>query len=146
MSSFGNTTNLQWYKIIAEKDEEISKLREENLFLRETLKFDKHENNIPCLNLTKQERLTLNILLENPDCLVTYKHITNAWNVNTDRHTDKIKVVIFKIRKKIKVYDLYIQTVYGEGFIVTKDTVHKYNMLTKIHANCSTNQCMAQHE
>ena len=84
---------------------------------------DRHkvERNGHDIKLTLQEFKLLQLLMENPDRVLTRSHILDTvWGINYDSNTNVVDVYISYLRNKIDIegYPRLIETVKGRGYLI----------------------------
>ena len=115
-------------------EDRVSLLEEQNVQLSELLKVDTWVPPV-ALKLNKAESRVMGLLFHHTKPLTKCKIIDLLyWDVLGKDHPDSriINVLICRIRKKLKPYNLEVKTVWGQGFYLpdtTRQTLHDWPTL-----------------
>lgn len=103
------------------RDDYVLKLEDENDYLRRRVRELEQKIGFffecpPQFGLTRQEAVVFGLLLKNP--LVTKEFAVSAMYLHKQDEAEAkiVDVLVCKARKKLKVWDVKIETVWGQGY------------------------------
>lgn len=106
----------------------LSKFRDQYVEMQQLVKELTAANHHPPVNwnLTQSETIIVRLLAVHKDVTADgIMHVLYSKQPDTERHADTLRVFMCKIRKKLRPFNISIDTVWGRGFCVDEENWQK---------------------